>query len=604
MKIKKDTIKTEIHSPTDSLSSQYSENDLNISSNTILNQQQHSSSSSFSSKQKQAQKSLGKKVSSNSYYENITNQSNTINSSVEHSPTNYNMNNYDSSTQLAQANKLSQYNYNNNNNKMTNFQYNEAQSDYTNNNKHLHNGSSTIDINNNDTNLSNQNDLDCDTDANDFHHHDAKKGAQKKSPPQNFTINSNNGSCTSMLKHKKLRNQSLNSITHNLKSLHENQFNNNSNNNNDNGKNNNNNNYELENNNINDDNHSTHSYSSESSRFNSNQGDIMEEEEECENFEDENELATDNLNENSNMIVMTNNNNKQQAKANSLLTMVHPSPSSSSSPAVNSNVYLYKKLPATSPMCNIPTTAVAAAAAAAAVSSQSYQAFLRHAHDSMYEAGYINSFQKQKDLDNSMSSVMPHSSSSPNSSMDSTTEESSLSLNGGNLHNTATNKIMSQLISPNNHNLSNNNNNNNNNNTVTSPNGHIINKNVFTTTPTSTMITINDEEVDASLLFCIVCGDKASGRHYGVVSCEGCKGFFKRSVRKNVKYSCLGSNTCIVNKTMRNRCQSCRWQKCVNSGMKVEGIFLYFSLIKVNRNWFDQRQITILSLRDNFWLIS
>jgi len=85
-------------------------------------------------------------------------------------------------------------------------------------------------------------------------------------------------------------------------------------------------------------------------------------------------------------------------------------------------------------------------------------------------------------------------------------------------------------------------------------------------------INVNDEEVDTSLLFCIVCGDKASGRHYGVVSCEGCKGFFKRSVRKNVKYNCLGSNRCTVNKTMRNRCQSCRWQKCLSSGMKVEAV--------------------------------
>ncbi|CAF0876403.1 unnamed protein product [Brachionus calyciflorus] len=95
---------------------------------------------------------------------------------------------------------------------------------------------------------------------------------------------------------------------------------------------------------------------------------------------------------------------------------------------------------------------------------------------------------------------------------------------------------------------------------------------VYDSQQNNTKMSINDEEVDTSLLFCIVCGDKASGRHYGVVSCEGCKGFFKRSVRKNVKYTCLGSNRCIVNKTMRNRCQSCRWQKCLASGMKVEAV--------------------------------
>nr|XP_031326829.1 nuclear receptor subfamily 2 group C member 2 isoform X3 [Camelus dromedarius] len=70
--------------------------------------------------------------------------------------------------------------------------------------------------------------------------------------------------------------------------------------------------------------------------------------------------------------------------------------------------------------------------------------------------------------------------------------------------------------------------------------------------------------------YCVVCGDKASGRHYGAVSCEGCKGFFKRSVRKNLTYSCRSNQDCIINKHHRNRCQFCRLKKCLEMGMKME----------------------------------
>ncbi|XP_023561675.1 nuclear receptor subfamily 2 group C member 2 isoform X3 [Octodon degus] len=72
--------------------------------------------------------------------------------------------------------------------------------------------------------------------------------------------------------------------------------------------------------------------------------------------------------------------------------------------------------------------------------------------------------------------------------------------------------------------------------------------------------------------YCVVCGDKASGRHYGAVSCEGCKGFFKRSVRKNLTYSCRSSQDCVINKHHRNRCQFCRLKKCLEMGMKMESV--------------------------------
>ncbi|VDP09155.1 unnamed protein product [Soboliphyme baturini] len=44
---------------------------------------------------------------------------------------------------------------------------------------------------------------------------------------------------------------------------------------------------------------------------------------------------------------------------------------------------------------------------------------------------------------------------------------------------------------------------------------------------------------------CLVCGDKASGYHYNALTCEGCKGFFRRSIT-------------------RKACQACRLSKCID----------------------------------------
>ncbi|XP_017289502.1 nuclear receptor subfamily 5 group A member 2-like [Kryptolebias marmoratus] len=71
---------------------------------------------------------------------------------------------------------------------------------------------------------------------------------------------------------------------------------------------------------------------------------------------------------------------------------------------------------------------------------------------------------------------------------------------------------------------------------------------------------------------CPVCGDKVSGYHYGVLTCESCKGFFKRTVQNNKAYACNENQQCSIDKTQRKRCPFCRFQKCLRVGMKLEAV--------------------------------
>ncbi|XP_076857162.1 retinoic acid receptor alpha-A isoform X1 [Brachyhypopomus gauderio] len=71
---------------------------------------------------------------------------------------------------------------------------------------------------------------------------------------------------------------------------------------------------------------------------------------------------------------------------------------------------------------------------------------------------------------------------------------------------------------------------------------------------------------------CFVCQDKSSGYHYGVSACEGCKGFFRRSIQKNMVYTCHREKSCVINKVTRNRCQYCRLHKCLEVGMSKESV--------------------------------
>lgn len=71
---------------------------------------------------------------------------------------------------------------------------------------------------------------------------------------------------------------------------------------------------------------------------------------------------------------------------------------------------------------------------------------------------------------------------------------------------------------------------------------------------------------------CRVCSDSATGIHYGIATCEGCKGFFKRSILRKEKYRCYFDNTCLINVTNRNRCKACRFRRCIDEGMSVDGV--------------------------------
>ena len=80
---------------------------------------------------------------------------------------------------------------------------------------------------------------------------------------------------------------------------------------------------------------------------------------------------------------------------------------------------------------------------------------------------------------------------------------------------------------------------------------------------------LSDDQADPRL--CLICGDRATGLHYGIISCEGCKGFFKRSICNKRVYRCSRDKNCEMSRKQRNRCQYCRLLKCLQMGMNRKG---------------------------------
>ncbi|CAI2347036.1 unnamed protein product [Caenorhabditis sp. 36 PRJEB53466] len=89
---------------------------------------------------------------------------------------------------------------------------------------------------------------------------------------------------------------------------------------------------------------------------------------------------------------------------------------------------------------------------------------------------------------------------------------------------------------------------------------------------------------------CAVCTKPASGVHFDVLACEGCKGFFRRSVTQKISPMCPNGRNCT--RTFegyitegRLWCNHCRYRQCLEAGMNPERIGSRFLR---DKSWIDK----------------
>lgn len=101
---------------------------------------------------------------------------------------------------------------------------------------------------------------------------------------------------------------------------------------------------------------------------------------------------------------------------------------------------------------------------------------------------------------------------------------------------------------------------------------------------------------------CKVCGEPAAKHiHYGSVSCFSCRAFFRRSIRNNAsnKYTCRRQGKCEINKKTRKSCQKCRFELCLEVGMKPNWVLSDAERDQRFRKTNKKKQETTMSQANN-----
>ncbi|XP_045173912.2 vitamin D3 receptor-like [Mercenaria mercenaria] len=99
-------------------------------------------------------------------------------------------------------------------------------------------------------------------------------------------------------------------------------------------------------------------------------------------------------------------------------------------------------------------------------------------------------------------------------------------------------------------------------------------------------------KASSSLKFppCVICSGKASGAHYGAITCEACKGFFRRYLQKKKEFKCTKGGKCEISSGKKGNCSGCRLKKCLALGMSKE-------MSKLGRYTLTKRTEAIINMK-------